>query len=89
MDEQYVSIAGEITALRFVLSVMLAHDLAQRPDGDEVLVDLAKRVDAALRFRGRMPAHASPDVVMAVQTAAIAAAERFFETTADRYGEIA
>jgi hypothetical protein len=90
MDQSVIEVLGKITALEFILSVMLANHCAQMPEGDAVLARFAEDIDRAIRFRTTMPpGHASPDAVMAIQTAAIAAAEQFFRRTADKFVEIA
>ncbi len=88
MDADMVDVCGEITALRFILSVMLANDLLRMPDAEQALVRLASDVDRKLRFKAHSPEHANARDASAIQDAAIAAARRFFEATADRYGEI-
>ena len=90
MDDSVVEVLGKITALEFVLSVMLANQCARMPDGDVVLAQFAEAVDHALRFRSSVPAQqVSPDAAMAIQTAAVSAAEQFFRRTADKFAEIA
>lgn len=89
MDNVTADICGEITALRFILRVMLVNELIRRPDGEEVLLRFATDVDRKLRFGSSAPLHADAATASAIQDASIAAATRFFQSAADLYGELA
>lgn len=88
MDSETIRLACEVTALRFILATVVANNLARMDDGEEQLIAFQTAVDRAMRFRATVPPGADADAAQAVQTAALAAARRFFEETADRFVEI-
>lgn len=90
MDQSVIEVLGKITALEFVLSLIVANNYVRLPHGDTELARFAEAVDQALRFRTTVLASPiSADAAMAIQTAAVEAADQFFRRTADRFEEIA
>lgn len=85
MDATVIAFAGRITAIEYFLVTIMANEFHRRVDGEEQLLAFAEQMLHALKFRTQAPVNANPDHAMAVQSTAIAAAQKLLSDTTDLF----